>query len=540
MKKYNLIFFSKFLNQNNLFFLLFLAIVLRVIILDKVPPGLYWDEAALGYDAYSLLKTGHDHRGNGWPVLWVDSYLDYKPPLYIYTTIPFIAVFGLNSISVRLPAVFFSVMTGFLVYQTVIWLFKDRKWAWWSAFLYYLSPTGLLVGRVGFEVNLAVLLVMAGIFFWLKGKDNDKYFIVSAISFGLSPYAYHGAKILTPLLVIGLIILTRKTIVKLRPVVLVAFLVGFLLFLPHLLVWQRPESRQRWQETSALLVQEPVLESNQEINQDNNSVISRLVHHRFWKYGKIILANYLDHFEIDYLFISGDSNTRHSVGVFGFLYHFEFLTVLIGFIVLVTSKKEKMFILLPVLLIPITASLTKATPHSLRILFNLPFFAIISGLGLVSLHDYFKHRKDFVAKLELIGFASFIIIDISLFLNYFFRGYPVVASSAWQYAYQPLFEYLSKVEDKYNRIYISNEYGRAYMYYLFYRQIDPNIAQKEIKQYKNLPDIPRIGQYYFGDISGRIPSGSLVVDTNKSSQSQTIMKEIIFLDNHPAFYIYEE
>ena len=67
-----------------------LALVLRVWALGQVPPGIDADEAALGYNAYSLLKTGRDEYGVPHPLVF-ESFGDYKRPVYFYFAIPSIA-----------------------------------------------------------------------------------------------------------------------------------------------------------------------------------------------------------------------------------------------------------------------------------------------------------------------------------------------------------------------------------------------------------------------------------------------------------------
>ena len=79
-----------------------LAFTLRFWQLGQNPPSLDWDEASLGYNAYSLFKTGADEYGNKWP-LAIRSFGDYKPPLYTYLTIPSVAIFGLNEFAIRFP-----------------------------------------------------------------------------------------------------------------------------------------------------------------------------------------------------------------------------------------------------------------------------------------------------------------------------------------------------------------------------------------------------------------------------------------------------
>ena len=86
------------------------AFLIRVVALDKVPTSLYWEEVALGYDAYSLGETGADHHGNSWPLLALESFGDWKPSLYFYVAIPFVQIFGLNTWGVRLPSAIAGVL----------------------------------------------------------------------------------------------------------------------------------------------------------------------------------------------------------------------------------------------------------------------------------------------------------------------------------------------------------------------------------------------------------------------------------------------
>ena len=83
MKKTNLI----------LGLIIILAVFLRFYYIEKIPNGLYSDEASYGYNAFSILETGKDEYGNFMPLAF-RSFGDYKAPLYIYFLIPFIKIFG--------------------------------------------------------------------------------------------------------------------------------------------------------------------------------------------------------------------------------------------------------------------------------------------------------------------------------------------------------------------------------------------------------------------------------------------------------------
>jgi len=74
--------------------ILFLCLVLRFYKITEVPASLNWDEASNTYNAYSILKTAKDEYGNFLP-LANRSFDDYKPPAYMYFTIPSVWIFGI-------------------------------------------------------------------------------------------------------------------------------------------------------------------------------------------------------------------------------------------------------------------------------------------------------------------------------------------------------------------------------------------------------------------------------------------------------------
>ena len=102
--------------HNFLFFLILcLALFLRFFYLGKIPNGFYSDEAAYGYNAYSILMTGKDEYGTPIPFAF-KSFGDYKAPLYIYALAPVIWLFGLSEASVRLLSALLGVILVILVY----------------------------------------------------------------------------------------------------------------------------------------------------------------------------------------------------------------------------------------------------------------------------------------------------------------------------------------------------------------------------------------------------------------------------------------
>lgn len=524
-----------------LFFIILLAFVLKFYHLDRNPPSLYWEEAALGYDAYSLLKTGRDHRGNSWPVTYITSYMDYKPPLYVYAVIPSVAVFGLNEFSVRLPSALAGTLTVIIIYFLTKELLRVHLkssilnlTSLMASFLLAISPWNLQFSRAAFEANLALFLITLSCWLFLLALRKKYYLFLAVIPFGLSLYAYHAGRVFTPLLMIALLIFFFKKLWKMKWVSLTALLLGLIMVLPLLCSLSNKEINQRFQETSAFTDLEPIIKSNLEIQKDGNTRLAKIIHHRFLEYGKIFFTNYFSHFHGNYLFLSGDSNPRHSTQEFGILYHFEVFTLILGIILVLKLRDRRLYFLLCWLLISLVpGAITKATPHALRTIFALPPFIIISSIGLIQLLKLFSKKK-----FLLFTFCFLILIDFLLYLHFYYSHYPKIYSSYWQYAYKQAINYIQEHKDVYDAVYLTNEYGRAYMYYLFYTQMDPSLAQQLIGPNKNLPDINQLDKVFFA--KKPIDGQKILWLTAPGEKEQgTLIGSINNLNNERVFEILE-
>src|SRR3990167_1659326 len=119
--------------------IIILASFLRLYRLGEFPAGLNADEAALGYNAYSLLLTGKDEHGHPWPVN-LESFGDFKPAGYAYFLIPFIKVFGLTEFAVRLPSALFGVLAVLFIYLLIKELTPSEAWAYLGGLSLAISP----------------------------------------------------------------------------------------------------------------------------------------------------------------------------------------------------------------------------------------------------------------------------------------------------------------------------------------------------------------------------------------------------------------
>ena len=73
--------------------ILILAAFLRIYQLGSIPNGFFADEAANGYDSYSILKTGRNVLGKYFPYFFRHHNVESISGIYIYSSIPFIFLF---------------------------------------------------------------------------------------------------------------------------------------------------------------------------------------------------------------------------------------------------------------------------------------------------------------------------------------------------------------------------------------------------------------------------------------------------------------
>ena len=165
-----------------LLFIVVLAFLLRFYKVTQSPPSLNWDETSIAYNAYSILKTGHDEWGIKFPLNF-RSYGEYKLPVQIYASIPAVAVFGLNEFGVRVTPVIYGTLTVLLLYFLVNLLFKNKRIGLLSAFILAVSPWHIQLTRASFESSFSVFWVVLGAISFIKGFEKKKYWLISIIPF---------------------------------------------------------------------------------------------------------------------------------------------------------------------------------------------------------------------------------------------------------------------------------------------------------------------------------------------------------------------
>ena len=501
------------------------AVVSRFYRLDSLPPSLYWEEVALGYDAWSLWQTGRDHHGHPWPVVALESFGDWKPVGYVYALIPSVAVFGLNAWSVRLPAAIGGLLTigGAAEWSQLLWPTTESRKKWIGlavAGIGAISPWSLFFSRAAWEVSLATAFLVWGSYCAWRAIDDQPStsktspthrqeinlgWLWLAVGLGIcAMYTYHATRLITPLL--GMWIIGWRTrhwwrrssweqglinLIKLGLAGLLAMALGW----PLVTQFNSPIIKQRFAETSIFQRLDVIIESNQLREAANYAWWSRLIYHRYWLFTKLIAGNLLSHLDGNYLLVTGDANHRHSAGYFGILYPLDLILLILGGGWWWRHQRSNLIFLSGWLIIGLLpAALTTAVPHALRTLSVLPVYLIILGTGLMeSIFLAKKFGRQMARWWPLSRWGKtgnwsvvMMVIWVSsyfgqfIIFGYFYQKiYPRLYSHDWQFGYQEMVTNLRSLTTQYPNtpVYISRFAGRPAMYYWFFNQTNPRLVQ---------------------------------------------------------------
>lgn len=470
-----------------------LGFLVRFVGITTAPAGLNADEAAIGYNAWSLINTGMDEHGESWPLVF-RSFDDFKPPVYFYLVLPFVKFLGLSVLAVRLPSVILGTLTLVFFYYLVQFLFakrNDEKKVFWdlpliSTIILSFSPWHIHFSRGGWEVNAALFFIVLGLYSFFASFKNSSYLYLFSTSLAVSLYTYHSARILSPLLALVLIIVYWKNIFpngklssskfKIKTLVL-AIILGLALSLPIAKQMLSKEGQSRFAGVSLFSDEGPLwqaLEMRQGHNKQN--LYTRLVHSKYLTYSLRFTKNYLTHFSPRFLFIEGDEIARSKVPSTG-----QFLLSLAPFYLiglyslLKLNSKGKKFTLLWLLVAPLAASLTFQSPHALRAHNMVIPLSIILGLGVLELFNYFKKN---LAVLGILGILN--VYFFAIYLHQYFYVYPRVLPFAWQYGFDQIASYIKENEDKYDKIIITDRYDQPYILIVFFQKYPPQKLQNEL------------------------------------------------------------
>jgi len=453
--------------------ILILGIVVRIVGITEFPQGLNQDEASSGYEAYSLLKEGIDRNGKFLPVHFI-SWGSGQNVLYSYLMIPFILIFGLTELAVRLPMAIIGSISLILTYFTLKRM-KDKKFAIVGLAFLAICPWHIMKSRWGLESNLFPDLILIAVYFIIKAIDNKKTYnlYIASLILGLSAYSYGTAYFFLPVFLISLLIyLVRNKQITLKSAIISFVIVGIIALLMVLFTvintFDLPEINLPFMTI-------PRLKANR--YQEIASVFSS-------EFIEKTINNFTE--SIKMLIYQNDNLPWNAMNFFGIVYIFTLPFTILG-IVLSFSKKTEFrykeifniwFIVSVILLMICEPNINRCN----IIMFPLIFY------GIIGIHYCIQKSVYIEISLVLVYLISFV-----MFLNSYFNADPYFETDL-----KEVIEYVDELDV--DKVYITDNITQPYIYTLFYTEYNPKDYVETVEYfYKdiNFEVIKSFGKYNF-------------------------------------------
>ncbi len=497
------------------FFALFIAALIRLPFFGQLPNGLNRDEAGLGYNAYSILKTGHDEYGKYWPIS-ITSFGDQKLPGYVYTLIPFIAAFGLNPVAIRLP----SLLSGFIVIVEmgiIAWLLGSRlRWseskrlfagAVVMVFL-AISPWANHFSRVAYEAHLAMALFLGGYISYALALDSKKkiqqrmLLIISSALWSVTLLTYHSYQIFVPIFLFSLLCIDWNSIKKLdRKGLLsgigVGCLVMALMFVGGIIQGNFVKNQGISPFHSATLFNQAT--QYRSGLPGHFTLYKKLFFNPFTEALVIFSQNLVSIVSGNFFFIHGSGHGDHDPGNMNNFHLFLAPLLFFGIFVLWERRKKVPIQRLVAWLLAgvVPAALTIQPQHEIRLSPFFPLLNLIGCLGVLQVAEMI-HQPWVKKVLALMGVFILFFATIRMVIDYNVLVPQRILSNE---RYHVLARGLAKYQKTGLPVVTQSPTSSPYIWYVVENKYDPQLLLSKIEHYPSTDEgfihVKRIDNVYF-------------------------------------------
>ena len=432
---------------------LVIGIVLRTAALSRVPAGFNQDEACNGYDAYSLMQTGRDQHGNRLPIT-IQAFNDYRMPLFDYSLMVPVALFGLRPAAIRLGAALWGI-SDLLGIAVLAALLIGLRGAALAVALMALSPWHLPLSRFGHEAITAspTTTLAIGCFFAGIRLGSGRWMLVSGLIFGLSLYSYAITKAFVPPIILWLAIVYWRDVMRLKGHALCALAV--------VLACAVPQSWMLWKHHAQMMARFRSL-----------SVFNTPWPGSLWLMLKGWLANFNPHF----LFVAGSPDILLHPPGYGQLLAAQAAMLFLALCALREASYRRLVIFLLgwLAIAALPAAIILPPGHPLHSLLMVAPWTMLSATGMVFLFDLTE-----ASRLARLVVASAILIMMLAqgagFVSSYFRKYPALAAAQFQYGLGEAVRRAAGFGD--GPVVVSSRSNQPYIYVLFFTKYPPERFQ---------------------------------------------------------------
>lgn len=474
-------------NKFALIFIFLLALFLRFYRLAEYPVGFHIDEASLGYNAYSLLKTGRDENGQAWP-LHIDMFGDYRPAGYQYLSIIPVYLFGLTEFATRFMSALFGSLTVLLIYYFVNELLAltslrgsyfatlPESLGLLAAFLLSISPWHVVISRASAETIVALFFVIWGATYFLRvlqGKNGAWWRAV--LCWLASLFFYHSSRVFVPALSLGWLLVVGRRFSQAGRVWLLVTLAALAL------VFGAKGGTGRFKQVSIFHFPEIRLVLAEQIREDGVAgvpvLVARFFHNKLINYTVGYLREYFRYFSLNFLFIDGGLPAWYVVPQMGLVYLVHLPFFFIGLYQLTKQGHKNRFFWLPLVWLvlgPTVAGLTRDdVPNVQRSLVMLPAILLIISFGISRSWVWLQKQKAVLKNFALLVYIFLVVANAAYFLHQYFVHTQLHRPWYRFNGFKQMVLAVAARQGEYDKILVTKSQGGVYMHFLFFQKFSP-------------------------------------------------------------------
>ena len=357
--------------------------------LGDVPPYLIHDEAQGALQAHAVATTGRDLSGRWLPMYFTEpEFPPGRDPALIYVTALGLTVLPFTEAGVRTPTALIGVLNIVLMFFAARALFRSTWAGLLAAALLALTPIHFIRARLLLSPLYSIPFVLAWL--WSLGRFDQhptaRRFVDACAWLALGMYSYLAAVVMMPIYLLMTIAVAARTI-RWRSVILAAAV--FVVVLLPMALWYLTHPERTSQIVSAYQL-------------ETAGAGARLG--LYWRF-----------FDPSFLFVSGDPSLVNSTRGSG-LFPMAFAVLLpIGLAALVRSRSPIQLVLAAGFLAAPIVSVISGAIEMNRVMFALPFAALVATYGAMTLWQL----RSMLSKAA----AALLVLSIALQFQVFYRGY---------------------------------------------------------------------------------------------------------------------
>ncbi|MCL4359637.1 glycosyltransferase family 39 protein [Patescibacteria group bacterium] len=460
-----------------LFVVFVLAVFFRFWQLGTIPSSMSDDETRLVYSAYSLWQTGKDLNGKTLPFAFVIGGYAFNP-VPIYLTAPFVGILGLSMLAARAPFALAGTLVVVFVWA-IAWIITKNRWiALFSAAVLTVNAWALQLSRFAYEGGIALLLYTAGTLLFLLVTKRKKWFLIASMCcFILGFYSYSGFKMTF------LPILCILTWYKWRELTRFHFLTiaaGVVLAFGSLFLIGKAQGALNYGGSLTFVSDWTAVAKEVELERRASSApegLKRLYHNKATYIWKGFIERYQYALSPQFLFTGQEASGIFALWGRGEFYYQEAALFVLGILYLFLKRRREVFLMLFLsAAAPLPSGLgPEPTTYAIRSSFLLPWMAVGTGAGFISVGYFLRNRFVRICAFLLIGILY--LYSIGGYVTQYYFEWMRYGARYYSRADHDLADFLRKEERKGKKIVVASVQPMTFLQYAFYTKLPPARVQ---------------------------------------------------------------